>query len=238
MLSALQKRLLVCRGFSRARARAGSPVTIRPPSTRAKPGSIASTPASFGDGQTGIVDLDGDGAHAARASDVDGERDGGVGLQLFRRDEHSSAASSDGAVALRRPSRAARRAVSRAAACCGRRARRRRACRRRLPAAGGACCANDAASHAASATAGTANLNQRIAESHHGLRMSIALIADCARFEIPNPRARRSRSRARPRAGPPPSRCASSRRARRATAPLAGPSGSSTRCVDSIRSSV
>src|SRR5512134_1073503 len=86
MLSALQNRLLVCRGCSRARARACSPVTTRPPSTRAKPGSTASTPDSLATANPkSLISMAT--APMFGGLDVDRERDGGVGLQLFRRDE-------------------------------------------------------------------------------------------------------------------------------------------------------
>src|SRR5262245_39772385 len=86
MLSALQNRLLVCRGCKRARPPAGSPVTTLPPSMRANPGSTASTPDSLATAKPkSLISMAT--APMVAALNVDGERDGGVGLQLFRRDE-------------------------------------------------------------------------------------------------------------------------------------------------------
>src|SRR6187549_3551648 len=86
MLSALQNRLLVCRGCNRARARAGSPVTTLPASMRAKPGSMPSTPDSLATANPkSLISMAT--APMFAALDVDGERDGGVRLELFRRGE-------------------------------------------------------------------------------------------------------------------------------------------------------
>ena len=63
MLSALQKRLLVWRGCSRARARACSPVTILPRVDAREAGLDGEHAGLVGDGETRIVDLDGEGAH-------------------------------------------------------------------------------------------------------------------------------------------------------------------------------
>src|SRR5688572_28619076 len=85
MLSALQNRLLVWRGCKRARARAGSPVTIRPPSMRAKPGSSAITPDSLATANPESLISMAMAPMVLATLDIDWERDGGVGLQLRAR---------------------------------------------------------------------------------------------------------------------------------------------------------
>ena len=135
-------------------------------------------------------------------SDVDGERDGGVGLQLFRRDE-LVVASSPAAARLRPP---AVRLLGRRG--CGaprrRRPRRRRArraaCRPAVPPLPARPTRPRAMRPAA--TAGAANLNQRI--WLHGYATDDSLIADCARCgnptssrpSNPDPRAAKRRSAA------------------------------------------
>ena len=67
MLSALQKRLLVCRGLQpRARARLLARHDSAAVDAR-ETGLDREHAGLVGDGETGIVDLDGEGAHDARA---------------------------------------------------------------------------------------------------------------------------------------------------------------------------